>query len=532
MDTVNAFSPDAQNNTINLNGKDLPLVVADHSVVYLPMKDGVPIVCLNAADAWDKRKGINDTLKDFNNKEMKDLCRVDEDLMKKLIVLIKKECDNGEIISYKTPEKEQIFATDGWELKIKYNFIEPNPVAGAGAGAVLTSDNKILIKAANVVKVKEFIREMLELCQLAVIEANVKPNAPAITPEDIKKELNKAVKGFKDKQKRGYYIFQVPGSYINTQPFGGFNFSKGRDNIYNTSDAFKGYLDGIFHEFPAGKIFSNEVDNSGMVWACPPCNESGSLIHLDSKGAEIEDLVKHIKGFPETDIFAGDTNLTVGKGNITNRHDISSELLHNGLDFFVLMSKVQIQKSRAGGPFMNSQIYKSVPTPTDAEHDGMMILFRNVPEVINLIDFPKIFEMPDFELFYGGSRRETGSLVLNTNGTYMLRGELLGGPVSSINREAAVSRGILTAGTGIGLLAESMRQKKNTASASGSGAGVGAGAGAGVGNFGGGRRMRSRRSRRRSGRRTQKRNRSLRKRSLRKKRSLRRRRGRRGSRRM
>lgn len=426
MKEVVAFSPEAKEHTINLNGKDLPLVVADHSVVYLPMKGADPIVCLNAADAWDTRKGINKTLESFTSDEMKELCNVDNELNDNLIELIKRECKNKEIISYRNGNSEEIFKTDGWEKKIIYNFIESIPSVGAGAGegtmcVTKGRENEILVTPENVSKVKIFIKTMLELCQVAIIKANVKTDAPAITSSDIDKAWNIAVnKGFKDQRKRGYYIFQIPGTYINTQPFGGFNFSGGRDDIYKTSDKFKAYLNSIFSSFNRHThIFANEVSNSGMDWAKPSncdaiAGNLGSLIHLDSKTSEIDDLVKHIKGFPNTNIFAGDTNLTVGKGNILSRKEIYKELPGNTISreefskklpgYLIVMSRTKIQKSRAGGPFMNSQIYKSVPTIPPPEHDGMIIIVKIDSPIMKQIDKSELLKMTrdNFDVFGGG----------------------------------------------------------------------------------------------------------------------------------
>ena len=57
------------------------------------MKGVDPIVCLNAADAWHSRKGINHALSDFNSEQMNELGVIDARLYDELIELIKTECN-------------------------------------------------------------------------------------------------------------------------------------------------------------------------------------------------------------------------------------------------------------------------------------------------------------------------------------------------------------------------------------------------------------------------------------------------------
>ena len=101
-----AFSSKSTNYTIKLSGNKLPIMLADHSVIYLPMEDGNPYVVFSGADTWDKRKGINETSKTILNgitdKGMGALKKADETLMKNIQSLIIKNTGPDKLFTYKT----------------------------------------------------------------------------------------------------------------------------------------------------------------------------------------------------------------------------------------------------------------------------------------------------------------------------------------------------------------------------------------------------------------------------------------------
>ena len=96
---------------------------------------------------------------------------------------------------------------------------------------------------------------MIERCNETLKEINkkleidIKGSEKFTNEKGIEQFLKKNVvnkKTGKYDKARGYYLFQIPGSYLNTQPFGGFNFTDGKDSIYDSPSNFTDYLTKTF----------------------------------------------------------------------------------------------------------------------------------------------------------------------------------------------------------------------------------------------------------------------------------------------
>ena len=232
------------------------------------------------------------------------------------------------------------------------------------------------------------------------------------------------------KEKKGYYLFQIPGTYINTQPFGGFNFTEKPDDMYKSSSEFKKYLHETFYDT---KNYAVEIDNSGLNCyfsdSCAPIyfkKENSEVIHfkkskvfhLDSSGAKIDDI-EDILDNKTVDIAMGDSNLTTSKlhpddkNTIRNKNKSKSTISHADIckevsiqypNYAVLMSNFEITKSRQGGPFINTQIYKSDSEPL-TEVDGMMILFnKSFADLIDFKELSKMIESKNYILYHKGKK--------------------------------------------------------------------------------------------------------------------------------
>ena len=109
------------------------------------------------------------------------------------------------------------------------------------------------------------------------------------------------------------------------------------------------------------------------------------------------------------DIALGDSNITESKSNAlyeeignTSKEDVRKILskepeLHQ---YAILMSNFNIIKSRQGGPFFNTQIYKSDSEPIN-EIDGMMILFNEKSvESINFDSLSEMIKSNNYKLYH------------------------------------------------------------------------------------------------------------------------------------
>ena len=188
---------------------------------------------------------------------------------------------------------------------------------------------------------------------------------------------------------RSYYLLQIFGALINTQPFGGFNFTRGLAELYQTRDKFINEIIRLTNEY---ELFG--VDGTSDVNKILE-QRSSTLIQDNKKGND--SYATHGNSTGDVEVFKiigkivnekgfcfSDTNNTKSKMNeITETNDIvqhhKTQLETNsGLNpghYYFIMSKFKITKARSGGPIFNTQIYKSEPDPV-TERDGMIGVFK------------------------------------------------------------------------------------------------------------------------------------------------------------
>jgi len=381
-----AFSSKSTNYTIKLNGNKLPIMLADHSVIYLPMEDGKPYVVFSGADTWDKRKGIKETaktiLKGITDKGMGALKKADETLMTNLQSLIIKNTGPGKLFTYKTgTNAKNLFKKTKWHTKLDYNYVD---------GSMDTDESA-------------FIVECLKHCRKALSSSkNLKGVKTLLkkSESDCLKEMKAFVKkGTKGDKERGYYILQVPGAFLDTQPYGGFKFTDGRSDVYKSAASFGDHIDKYLGSV-GSRVYGTEMGGhtckTQIIESTEPSDDV-VLWHGSSKGPSVDDLKAQLNG---KKILLSDTNMTqlkIGKSWKT----ISKEIP----DYYILSSNFKVTKSRDGGPFFNSQIYKSEPG-NNSEIDGMVIIFDE--SVFNQVDKTELKVLLDtncYKLHKGGVER-------------------------------------------------------------------------------------------------------------------------------
>tara|TARA_B110001469_G_scaffold127336_1_gene147804 strand:- start:3603 stop:4895 length:1293 start_codon:yes stop_codon:yes gene_type:complete len=381
-----AFSSKATNYTIKLSGNKLPIMLADHSVIYLPMEDGEPYVIFSGADTWDKRKGIKETAKTILNgitdKGMGALKKADETLMKNLQSLIIKNTGPGKLFTYKTgTNAKNLFKKTKWHTKLDYNYVD---------GGMDSMEN-------------EFILECLNHCRKALSSSkNLKKVKTLLkkSESDCLKEMKAFVKkGTKGDKERGYYILQVPGAFLDTQPYGGFKFTDGRSDVYKSAAAFGVHIDKYLGSV-GSRVYGTEMGGHTCKTQINESTEPSDdvvLWHGSSKGPSVDDLKSQLNG---KKILLSDTNMTqlkIGKSWKT----ISKEIP----DYYVLSSNFKVTKSRDGGPFFNSQIYKSEPG-NNSEIDGMVIIFdESLFDKVDKKELKKMLDTNCYKLHKGGVER-------------------------------------------------------------------------------------------------------------------------------
>ena len=319
-----AFAPDNRKYGIKIGkAEKYPYMIADHSVIYLPLENQQIIALFNGASAWDKLKGIKDEspINKLNSEALNELKKEDKKLMSELADLIYKELKVEKII--KLAEKDAEGKPK--EVKISDLFKLKGDIAIGFAKSGCEKDIEYLFKdKENYDEALGFATKMIDECKKSI--ESLKGKNIEIIPNEADLGTNEKVKNFL-KIKKGYYIFQIPGTFLNTQPFGGFNFTDGKDEIYNTKDAFKKYLEDVFK---LSDNYAVELENSGLkqekfrhtipkkgktpeIITINNTDLKAKIFHLDSSGATVKDLREIISGAERPNIIMGDSNLTVSK---------------------------------------------------------------------------------------------------------------------------------------------------------------------------------------------------------------------------
>jgi hypothetical protein len=437
-----AFSKVATDTTVTVGDKEnMPIMIADHSVIYLPMKDGNPYVIFSMADIFNDRKGINDG-SIFNyqpgaetgavnipDTEIQKIKAMDGRIYGKLIDTIKQniEDDDEQLFSVKVGDDgvsqsvEEVFAEEGWQSKLTYNF------AGSFYDYQKATDFK-----ENKEKVKVFIKATIQICKTEIEEVLEKVDHLYLKSKlnNILNELNTNLNdaGLNDQVEsvknqilkgntreigtaRGYYIFQPPGNLIKQQPFGGFVFPADLDDIYKSRENFTVFLNKLRYDPTTSRVFATEVvdgpkeitnrgiEKGGVNMTEQDDNEKKTLNeeylwHGGSDGPKFTEL-QTITKKPGFKILLSDTNMTEKKSKDKDHNgtfqDISEKLKEEVPGLYVLSSNFKIKKSRMGGPFYNTQIYKSETSTAPPEIDGMVIIFSK--EILLNVDISALKQL-------------------------------------------------------------------------------------------------------------------------------------------
>jgi len=204
---------------------------------------------------------------------------------------------------------------------------------------------------------------------------------------------------------RSYYLLQIFGALINTQPFGGFNLTKDLADRYKTRDNFINEISRLSNTYELYGVDGTKEVNKALLELNPETpliqddnNEADSYaVHGKSTGGD--EVFTAIGKILKTKNFCfSDTNNT--KSKMGNKMESSileyhkTKLIECGNlppgKYYLVMSQIHITKSRTGGPIFNTQIYKSEPNPV-TERDGMIGVFKDsIPEIephLEMIEF-------------------------------------------------------------------------------------------------------------------------------------------------
>ena len=403
-------------------------VFADHSTIQVKFNDKTHIF-ITCAELLDKRKGFKHLTgtsklnKVMNNSaNIKQINMLDQELKSACVELINKYAkndnndgdDDDNLFNKQIKKEEDLFGLHNYQEFYNFNsdiFNNNNNNIDSNSNAkVFFLD---IMKEFNII-IQKYINNNETNNETNNIELINFLTSIKITEKNVDNMLNKESSIVKSINKgKNYYILQIFGALLNTQPYGGFNFDgklssdfKDKDNLIKKIEELRNEYDYLYAVDGADDVKNNITSNNDNFITPDSVirNKIGNpLVHGDSSGnlnvfQEIAEKVKN-HGF-----CFSDTNNTKSKtGDIKDDIDIDNyhikkleEVLEPG-KYYLIMSKIKIKKSRTGGPLFNTQIYKSEPEPSN-ERDGMIGVFKadlnpklieGTESVYNLIIFPE-----------------------------------------------------------------------------------------------------------------------------------------------
>lgn len=415
-----AFSDNIQKMDVFGDGNERPLVIADRSVIYLPMLDKKHYVVFSGASIFQDGKGLPDDSKMKNNDEtgnidLNEFMTVDKKLFETIKAGIKQFTEVQseketpapapasekvkpvfEITNGKNKGSEDLFTgewKENFEINIKDNEDQVKKYLKKVYKDIKTflDTNKTLLNNKHFDKKRE------------LLGSDVSDEKISVLVNEKYTELLEKV----DTEK-AYYIFKVAGDFLDTQPFGGFDLPPKLAEVYKTKEKFLYFLLDSFKNMKTDNVYGTEIGEGKITLTTSelfkkrlspikeipetkkdtsltdvgfhlPSSNKNNLFCEDSQNCEkklkLQDRVK-VENKP---IDLGDSNLTKSKYTPAKgtTPDLENDLKNRLKDKYVLMSNFKIQKSRTGGPLMNTQIFKNESTE---EVDGMMIIFDSTFE--------------------------------------------------------------------------------------------------------------------------------------------------------
>lgn len=397
-----------------------PMIMADHATLIGEI-NGFLIALYNGADIKDTRKGLNDDSiwLGLLPEQFESLQKLDNDLLGAIHVWL----STNAFLS----EREPRTATNNDDDEYTREILGVLQANKDWSGKINIPDDKkkdyVIFK---INKLRELIYGLRDTDLINLILNKFEDiygeghslyiylkNPP--TDDKILEPLAiKSIDGIADKS--SYYIHQVIGNLIDQQPFGGFILPHDLAYQYKSIKAFEAYLQGFA---------MNVIESGGYVFGCENAGtfehdnhssiqvskkdkviknlnkklekkDGTSLqvfgVHLPSSGDNREllynfvtDKYKELKEKGEGEepfIVLGDTNITEskleGEEPPFNLQASAQEMSkRTGKKVSIVMRNVVIKKGRGGGPFMNTQIYKS--GVITKEQDGMMVIVIGNP---------------------------------------------------------------------------------------------------------------------------------------------------------
>lgn len=392
-------------------------VFADHSAIQVKFNDKTHIF-ITCAELLDKRKGfkhftgiseLNNVMN--NNANIKQINELDNDLKSACVDLINKYAKNNNnnnnifLFNKQIEKEEDLFGLHKDEYKSFYNFtkdifnnnnIDSNSNAKVFFLDIMTNFNNIIDRY---IKNNSTNKELTTfLTSIKITEKNVN-NMLDEKSSSIVKSINRG---------NNYYILQIFGNLLNTQPYGGFKLDGGLSSDFKNKKSLIKKIEELRNEYDylyavdgANTIKQEVVSNFITPGMINPDEIGNPLVHGNSGGGltVFEDIATKVKKFG---FCFSDTNNTKSKTkginddiDIDNYHKTKLEKVLEPGNYYLIMSKIKIKKSRTGGPLFNTQIYKSEPEPSN-ERDGMIGVFKadlnpelieGTESVYNLINF-------------------------------------------------------------------------------------------------------------------------------------------------
>lgn len=404
-------------------------VFADHSAIQVKF-NGKTHIFITCAELLDKTKGFKHLTAETGTSELKlnnvmnnstnikQINNLDKELKSACVTLINKYAEDNKEKNDIILFNRQINETELFGLhknKNFYNFTSEDIMQDKNFDSFIKNKASPFFK--DIKKTFNDIINKLNTEELITFLNNINIEDNAVNLMLTKKGA--VFKGmFKDGgEGRAYYILQIFGNLLNTQPYGGFKLDgklssdfESKDNLIKKIKELRNEYDYLYAVDGADTIKQElekkVVDSNFHNFITPDSiiqNKIGNpLVHGNSGGSleVFQDIAEKVKNhgfcFSDTNNTKSKTKGIKDDIDIDNYHKEELEKVLEEGDYVLIMSKIKIKKSRTGGPIFNTQIYKSEPEPSN-ERDGMIGVFKVGKNKPTLLDSSKnVYKLTDF----------------------------------------------------------------------------------------------------------------------------------------
>lgn len=352
-----AFSDSIQKMDVFGDGNERPLVIADRSVIYLPMLDKKHYVVFSGASIFQDGKGLpDDDSKMKNNDEtgnidLKEFMNLDKELLKTIKDGILKftKVQTEETASAEAPvatasareSAATVPVTESTSTEATASAVPAasgtEATASTASGTEATASEKVkpVFKITNgknkdsedlfkgewkenfeinikenedpvkayLTKVYNDIKTFLDTNKTLLNNKHFDKKRELLgSDEKISVLVNAKYKKLQEDLKKAYYIFKVAGDFLDTQPFGGFDLPDVLADEYKTKKQFLDFLLKSFKNMKTDNVYGTEIGEGKITLTTSYLfKKTLSPINVipETKG---DDTEKNTVGTPLTDV--------------------------------------------------------------------------------------------------------------------------------------------------------------------------------------------------------------------------------------